>query len=43
MTANLGSAVLPMFHVSSREEFDRVHARVTAAGHRSHEAPEDAF
>ena len=39
----LGSAMMPMFHVSSREEVDRVHARVTAAGHRSHKAPEDAF
>jgi predicted lactoylglutathione lyase len=39
----LGSAVLPLFHVSSREDVDRVHARVTAAGHRSHKAPEDAF
>jgi catechol 2,3-dioxygenase-like lactoylglutathione lyase family enzyme len=41
--AKLGSAVLPMFHVSSREEVDRVHARVTDAGHRTHKAPEDAF
>ncbi len=41
--ARLGSAVIPIFHVSSREEVDRVHARVTAAGHRSHKAPEDAF
>ena len=41
--AKLGSAVIPIFHVSSREEVDRVHARVTAAGHRSHKAPEDAF
>ena len=41
--AKLGSAVLPFFHVSSREEVDRVYARVTAAGHRSHKAPEDAF
>jgi predicted lactoylglutathione lyase len=41
--SKLGSAVLPIFHVSSREEVDRVHARVTAAGHRSHQAPEDAF
>ncbi|HMI83265.1 MAG TPA: VOC family protein [Polyangiaceae bacterium] len=32
-----------MFHVSSREEVDGVHARVTAAGHRTHKAPEDAF
>ena len=31
----LGSAVIPIFHVSSREEVDRVHARVTAAGHRA--------
>jgi len=41
--AKLGSAAILMFHVSSREEVDRVHARVTAAGHRSHKAPEDAF
>jgi catechol 2,3-dioxygenase-like lactoylglutathione lyase family enzyme len=41
--AKLGSAVIPFFQVSSREEVDRVHARVTAAGHRSHKAPEDAF
>jgi catechol 2,3-dioxygenase-like lactoylglutathione lyase family enzyme len=39
----LGSATILMFHVSSREEVDRVHARVTAAGHRSHKVPEDAF
>jgi uncharacterized glyoxalase superfamily protein PhnB len=39
----LGSAVIPIFHVPSREDVDRVHARVTAAGHRSHKAPEDAF
>lgn len=41
--AKLGSAVIPIFHVSSRGEVDRAHARVTAAGHRSHQAPEDAF
>jgi uncharacterized glyoxalase superfamily protein PhnB len=41
--AKLGSTVIPMFHVSSRDEVDRVHARVTSAGHRSHKAPEDAF
>ena len=39
----LGSATMLMFHVSSREEVDKVHARVTAAGHGSHKAPEDAF
>jgi uncharacterized glyoxalase superfamily protein PhnB len=39
----LGSSVILIFHVSSRDEVDRVHARVTAAGHRSHVAPEDAF
>ena len=38
-----GSAVMPCFHVASREEVDRVHARVVAAGHRSQKAPEDAF
>jgi catechol 2,3-dioxygenase-like lactoylglutathione lyase family enzyme len=41
--AKLGSAVIPIFHVASREEVDRVHERVTAAGHRSHKGPEDAF
>jgi uncharacterized glyoxalase superfamily protein PhnB len=41
--ARLGGGVIPIFHVSSREEVDRVHARATAAGHRSHKAPEDAF
>jgi uncharacterized glyoxalase superfamily protein PhnB len=41
--AKLGSAVIPMFHVASREEVDVVHERVIAAGHRSHMAPEDAF
>jgi uncharacterized glyoxalase superfamily protein PhnB len=41
--AKLGSAVLPIFHVSLRDEVDRVHARVAAAGYRSHKAPEDAF
>jgi uncharacterized glyoxalase superfamily protein PhnB len=41
--ARLGSAAIPMFHVPTREEVDRVHARVTAAGHRSLKAPEDAF
>jgi len=41
--AKRGSAVIPFFHVPSREEVDRVHARVVAAGHRSQKAPEDAF
>ena len=41
--ATLGSAVIPIFHVSSRDEVDRVHARVTAAGHPSQKAPEDAL
>jgi uncharacterized glyoxalase superfamily protein PhnB len=41
--AKLGSATIPFFHVASREEVDRVHARVTAAGHASQKAPEDAF
>jgi uncharacterized glyoxalase superfamily protein PhnB len=39
----LGTAALPFFHVATREEVDRVHARVTAAGYRSQKAPEDAF
>jgi uncharacterized glyoxalase superfamily protein PhnB len=29
--------------VSSREEVDRTHARITAAGYRSQKQPEDAF
>jgi uncharacterized glyoxalase superfamily protein PhnB len=41
--SKLGSATMPFFHVSSREEVDRVHARLTEAGHRSQQAPEDAF
>jgi predicted lactoylglutathione lyase len=41
--AKLGSAVIPIFHVASREDVDRAHARVSAAGHRSHQAPDDAF
>jgi len=39
----LGASVVLMFHVPTREEVDRVYARVTAAGHRTHQAPEDAF
>src|SRR5262249_34588903 len=39
----LGSASIAFFCVPSREEVDRVHARMTAAGHRSQKAPEDAF
>ncbi len=41
--AKLGSAAFPFFRVTEREEVDRVHARVTAAGHRSQTAPTDAF
>ena len=41
--AKLGSATIPFFHVLTRDEVDRVHARVTAAGYRSRKAPEDAF
>jgi uncharacterized glyoxalase superfamily protein PhnB len=41
--AKLGSAVIPIFHMASRDDVDRVHGRLTAAGHRSHKAPEDAF
>jgi predicted lactoylglutathione lyase len=41
--AKLGSATLPFFHVATREDVDRLHARVTAAGYRSQKAPEDAF
>jgi uncharacterized glyoxalase superfamily protein PhnB len=39
----LGSTVIPIFHVASRAEVDGVYARVIAAGHPSHKAPEDAF
>jgi predicted lactoylglutathione lyase len=39
----LGSGMMPIFHVASREDVDRVHARAITAGHRSHKAPEDAF
>jgi uncharacterized glyoxalase superfamily protein PhnB len=38
-----GSATVPFFHVPARDEVDRVHTRVTAAGYRSQKAPEDAF
>lgn len=41
--SKLGTAVLPMFHVASRDEVDRVYARVIEGGHRSHKEPEDAF
>ena len=41
--SNLGSATIVFFHVTTREQVDRAHARVTAAGYRSHKAPEDAF
>ena len=41
--AKLGTRALPFFHVASREEVDRVHARVLGAGHRSQKAPDDAF
>jgi uncharacterized glyoxalase superfamily protein PhnB len=41
--AKLGSATLPFFHASSREEVDRMHARMIAAGYRSQQAPTDAF
>lgn len=39
----LGNAVLPFFHATTRAGVDAVHARLTAAGHRSLKAPEDAF
>jgi len=41
--SRLGSGLIPFFDVASREEVDRIHARVTAAGHRSQKDPEDAF
>jgi uncharacterized glyoxalase superfamily protein PhnB len=39
----LGSSMIPVFQVASRGEVDAVYARIIAAGHRSHLAPEDAF
>jgi uncharacterized glyoxalase superfamily protein PhnB len=41
--SKLGSATIPIFDVATREDVDRVHARVTQAGYRSHKAPEDAM
>jgi uncharacterized glyoxalase superfamily protein PhnB len=41
--AKLGSATIPFFHLTSREEVDRVHQRIVVAGHRSQKSPEDAF
>jgi catechol 2,3-dioxygenase-like lactoylglutathione lyase family enzyme len=41
--SRLGSATIPIFHVAARDDVDRVHARVTAAGYGSQKAPEDAF
>jgi uncharacterized glyoxalase superfamily protein PhnB len=41
--SNLGSATIVFFHVTTREQVDRAHARITAAGYRSQKAPEDAF
>ena len=39
----LGCAAIPFFLAASREEVDRVHARVTAAGAKSQQAPADGF
>jgi uncharacterized glyoxalase superfamily protein PhnB len=41
--ARLGSATMLFFYASSRDEVDRVHARIVAAGYRSQKAPDDAF
>lgn len=41
--AKPGGGAVPFFLVSSRNEVDRVHARITAAGYRSQKDPEDAF
>ena len=41
--AKLGSATIPFFHLTSREEVDGVHQRIVVAGHRSQKSPEDAF
>ena len=41
--SKLGTSTIPFFHVPRREDVDRMHARVTAAGYRSQKAPEDAF
>jgi uncharacterized glyoxalase superfamily protein PhnB len=41
--SKLGSAAIPFFHAAARNDVDRVHARMTAAGYRSQKAPEDAF
>jgi uncharacterized protein YndB with AHSA1/START domain/uncharacterized glyoxalase superfamily protein PhnB len=38
-----GPPAIPFFHVGSPEEVDRIHDRIVAAGHRSHQAPTDAF
>lgn len=42
-TSRSGGGMVVFFHVSARDEVDRVHGRVTAAGHRSLKQPEDAF
>jgi uncharacterized glyoxalase superfamily protein PhnB len=41
--ARVGAGAIPFFFVSSREEVDHLHDRVTAAGYRSQKAPDDAF
>jgi predicted lactoylglutathione lyase len=38
-----GSRVVLSFHVASREEVDRLHAKLTGLGHRSAQPPFDAF
>jgi catechol 2,3-dioxygenase-like lactoylglutathione lyase family enzyme len=41
--SKLGGGAIPFFYVGSRDEVDRIHDRVKAAGHRIQKAPDDAF
>jgi uncharacterized glyoxalase superfamily protein PhnB len=41
--SGMGTRNVLSFKVSSREEVDRIHERLTALGHRSSQAPYDAF
>ena len=41
--AKLGSSTIPFFHVAARDDVDRLHEKVIAAGHKSQKAPDDAF
>ena len=38
-----GTRIVMSFHVATREEVDRLHAKLTGLGHRSMQAPYDAF